>query len=218
MGGMDGFGPVEPEPNEPMFHAEWEARVLGDDAGDGRRRRLEHRHVALRPRESLPPHVYLASSYYRIWLLGARGHAGRTRAVRRDEIAAGHAAAAAESRSSAASSRRDDVARVMVRGRFDRRERRRPPQFKPAIACAPRTSTRRPTRGCRAMCAGMSAWSSAIMAVMCFRTRNAIGAGRESAMALHRRVRRARTVGRGRRSDASRSRSTRWSRIWSRPE
>ena len=23
MGGMDGFGKVEPEPNEPMFHEEW---------------------------------------------------------------------------------------------------------------------------------------------------------------------------------------------------
>ena len=28
MGGMDGFGKVEPEPNEPMFHEEWESRVL----------------------------------------------------------------------------------------------------------------------------------------------------------------------------------------------
>ena len=28
MGGMDGFGKVEPEPNEPPFHARWEGRVL----------------------------------------------------------------------------------------------------------------------------------------------------------------------------------------------
>ena len=28
MGGMDGFGKVEAEPNEPMFHTAWEARVL----------------------------------------------------------------------------------------------------------------------------------------------------------------------------------------------
>ena len=28
MGGMDGFGKVEPEPNEPVFHTAWEARVL----------------------------------------------------------------------------------------------------------------------------------------------------------------------------------------------
>ena len=25
MGGMDGFGPVEPEPNEPLFHARGKA-------------------------------------------------------------------------------------------------------------------------------------------------------------------------------------------------
>jgi len=29
MGGMHGFGPVEPEPNEPVFHSRWESRVLG---------------------------------------------------------------------------------------------------------------------------------------------------------------------------------------------
>ena len=28
MGGMHGFGPVEAEPNEPAFHADWEKRVL----------------------------------------------------------------------------------------------------------------------------------------------------------------------------------------------
>ena len=28
MGGMDGFGKVEVEPNEPMFHTRWESRVL----------------------------------------------------------------------------------------------------------------------------------------------------------------------------------------------
>ena len=28
MGGMDGFGKVEPEPDEPVFHAPWEGRVM----------------------------------------------------------------------------------------------------------------------------------------------------------------------------------------------
>ena len=28
MGGVDGFGPVVPEPNEPVFHDAWERRVL----------------------------------------------------------------------------------------------------------------------------------------------------------------------------------------------
>jgi nitrile hydratase len=26
---MHGFGPVEVEPNEPLFHADWERRVFG---------------------------------------------------------------------------------------------------------------------------------------------------------------------------------------------
>jgi len=29
MGGMDGFGPVQPETNEFVFHEPWEARVFG---------------------------------------------------------------------------------------------------------------------------------------------------------------------------------------------
>ena len=28
MGGMDGFGKVEAEPNEPTFHEAWEGRVM----------------------------------------------------------------------------------------------------------------------------------------------------------------------------------------------
>src|SRR2546425_68806 len=29
MGGMHGFGPVEPDPNEPVFHSRWEGRQHG---------------------------------------------------------------------------------------------------------------------------------------------------------------------------------------------
>ena len=29
LGGVDGFGPVAPESNEPLFHAAWERRALG---------------------------------------------------------------------------------------------------------------------------------------------------------------------------------------------
>jgi nitrile hydratase len=29
LGGMHGFGPVEVEPDEPVFHARWESRILG---------------------------------------------------------------------------------------------------------------------------------------------------------------------------------------------
>ena len=29
LGGMHGFGPINPEPNEPVFHHDWERRVFG---------------------------------------------------------------------------------------------------------------------------------------------------------------------------------------------
>lgn len=66
LGGAHGFGPVVPEADEPVFHEPWERKafalsVLMGAAGlwtlDG------SRHA----RESLPPAVYLASSYYEIW-------------------------------------------------------------------------------------------------------------------------------------------------------
>ena len=47
MGGMDGFGKVEVEQNEPPFHEPWEGRVHGDEPRHGRDRRLEHRHGPL---------------------------------------------------------------------------------------------------------------------------------------------------------------------------
>ena len=78
LGGMHGFGRVEPEQNEPVFHAAWEGRMFallsavpfavqyGDDQ--------------FRPAvEKMPPEDYLASNYYEKWytalmaLLNERG-------------------------------------------------------------------------------------------------------------------------------------------------
>ena len=67
MGGMHGFGKLPLEENEPVFHQPWEARVLATN-------------LALSPHlennvdrfrfliESMPPPVYLNSSYYERWL------------------------------------------------------------------------------------------------------------------------------------------------------
>jgi len=38
MGGMHGMGPIAPEPNEPVFHERWEARVEARAASSGRTR------------------------------------------------------------------------------------------------------------------------------------------------------------------------------------
>ena len=61
MGGVPGYGRVEPEEDEPVFHSEWEGRIFGlvISVKDG----------LSRPRlESLDPDEYL-SGYYRRWML-----------------------------------------------------------------------------------------------------------------------------------------------------
>ena len=66
MGGMHGFGPVEPEANEPVFHAPWEARVLAlrRAAGAWRRWNIDAGRHSI---ETLPPADYLHLSYYEKW-------------------------------------------------------------------------------------------------------------------------------------------------------
>ncbi|MDO8433284.1 MAG: nitrile hydratase subunit beta [Candidatus Binatus sp.] len=67
MGGMDGFGPVLPEQNEPVFHADWERRVfaiMNHSFGFAGFNIDEFRHAI----ERIPPARYLASSYYERWL------------------------------------------------------------------------------------------------------------------------------------------------------
>ena len=61
MGGVPGYGPVEPEVDEPVFHDEWEGRVFGlaTSVKGGLSRRVL---------ESLAPEDYL-SGYYQRWML-----------------------------------------------------------------------------------------------------------------------------------------------------
>jgi nitrile hydratase len=69
LGGMHGFGPVEPEPNEPVFHTEWERRAFAITVSTGFLGRWNidmSRHA----RELMPPAEYLATSYYEHWLWG----------------------------------------------------------------------------------------------------------------------------------------------------
>ena len=47
MGGMDGFGKVVPEPNEPVFHHRWEGSVLAMSPGHRRIPRVDHRYQPL---------------------------------------------------------------------------------------------------------------------------------------------------------------------------
>lgn len=68
MGGMHGFGPIQPEPDVPRFHAPWEARALGLTLAMGASGAWNLDQTR-RARESLPAARYLAASYYEIWIL-----------------------------------------------------------------------------------------------------------------------------------------------------
>jgi nitrile hydratase beta subunit len=90
MGGMDGFGKVEPEPNEPVFHESWEGRVMAMNrvaVASGAWNIDMGRHGI----ELLPPDVYLASSYYKKWFLRLEQMLVQRGLVEADELAAGHA-------------------------------------------------------------------------------------------------------------------------------
>jgi nitrile hydratase subunit beta len=77
MGGMDGFGKVEVEPNEPAFHEPWEGRVMAMNRALGATGAWNI-DMSRHSREVLPPHIYLSASYYQKWFLGVRcGRASR---------------------------------------------------------------------------------------------------------------------------------------------
>ena len=59
MGGMDGFGKVEAEQNEPPFHATWEGRVLAMQRAMGYAGAW-HIDDSRYAQETLPPQTYLA--------------------------------------------------------------------------------------------------------------------------------------------------------------
>ena len=68
MGGMHGMGPVMPEPNEPVFHQDWERRVFALTIACGFNRwNIDQARYS---RERMPPAAYLAASYYEKWLWG----------------------------------------------------------------------------------------------------------------------------------------------------
>jgi nitrile hydratase subunit beta len=67
VGGMQGFPPVRQEPDEPPFHADWEAHVFAINSaliGRGLYNLDEFRDAV----ERIPAQEYLASSYYERWL------------------------------------------------------------------------------------------------------------------------------------------------------
>ena len=127
MGGMHGFGPVEPEPNEPVFHAEWERRAFaltlamampgGWNIDMGRF-----------ARENRPPGEYLAMSYYQIWFAALETMLKERELVSDDEIVVGHSLHPPKQGLRTLSP--GDVAQVLYRGAPTERETNSAATFK----------------------------------------------------------------------------------------
>ncbi len=69
LGGMDGFGAIEPESEEPVFHAEWERRTFALTLAMGVHG-LWNIDMSRQARERMNPVDYLRTSYYEQWLHG----------------------------------------------------------------------------------------------------------------------------------------------------
>jgi nitrile hydratase beta subunit len=113
LGGVHGFGPVKPEPNEPVFHDEWEKRAFALTLAMGMPGgwNIDMSRFA---RENRPPAEYLAMSYYQIWLAGLEVLLEERGLVTEKEIGAGHALAPPKPVKRILSP--GDVAQVLYRG------------------------------------------------------------------------------------------------------
>jgi len=90
MGGMDGFGKVEVEQNEPPFHETWEGRVMAMQRAMGFAGawHIDHARYA---QERIAPHIYLEASYYQKWALAMETNVLERGLAGKDELDAGHA-------------------------------------------------------------------------------------------------------------------------------
>ena len=124
---MMGFGPIDPEPDEPVFHAPWEQRAFALTLAMGASG-LWSIDRARHARESLHPALYLASSYYQIWLAGLTRLLSEEKLVTAEELATGRQREQPSPvpRVLAAA----DVDRIMSKGARSSREARAPARFR----------------------------------------------------------------------------------------
>ena len=136
LGGMHGFGAIEREPNEPVFHADWERRVfaLAMAMGATGEWTIDRGRFA---RENRPPAAYLTKTYYELWLAGLERLLAETKLVTPAETAAGKALEAGRpvKRVLAAA----EVARVLAAGTRYERPASVPARFRPGDSVRAKT-------------------------------------------------------------------------------
>ncbi len=113
LGGSHGHGPVLPEPNEPVFHADWEKRAFALTLAMARpgQWNIDMSRFA---RENRPPQEYLSMSYYELWFYALETMLKERDLVTDDEIVVGHPLGPAKPVKQTLSP--GDVAQVLYRG------------------------------------------------------------------------------------------------------
>lgn len=126
LGGMDGFGPIEREVDEPVFHGRWEERVFAlflPTAFATRAAVDQFRHAI----EKMKPVEYLSTSYYEHWLHAHEALLLESGLVSAEELAAGHASSGSTKGEPAL--RAADVLTIVGKGLSCRSEAAGPPRF-----------------------------------------------------------------------------------------
>jgi nitrile hydratase len=88
LGGMHGMGPIQPEKNEPVFHAAWEGRAYGITRAMGGWR-LWNLDATRFQRELIAPVDYFRMSYYERWIAGLVELMLKNKLVTRTELTSG---------------------------------------------------------------------------------------------------------------------------------
>jgi nitrile hydratase len=91
IGGMHGFGPIEREHDEPVFHYCWESRTFALLLACGALG-MWNIDISRHSRERIPPAEYLAATYYERWLAGLQRLLLESGILAQSELASGKSA------------------------------------------------------------------------------------------------------------------------------
>jgi nitrile hydratase beta subunit len=127
LGGTQGHGPVVAEPNEPVFHAEWERRAFALTlamAMPG----AWNIDMSRFARENRDPDEYLSMSYYQLWFAALETMLKERELITDDEVVVGHSLNPPKPVKRTLSP--EDVAQVLYRGGPTKRETNNWAKFK----------------------------------------------------------------------------------------
>lgn len=128
MGGVMGHGPINPEPDEPVYHGKWEERVMAMTVAMGPVGgwNIDQSRFS---REDVRPVDYLKRSYYEIWFAGLTRLLAERNMVSADELVAGRAMHATHAPANPALTA-ETVGPFIAKGRSAERDVAAPARFK----------------------------------------------------------------------------------------